>query len=290
MEYSFDVKLAEKYGVGEAILIRHFVFWIFKNKAEGINFRAGRTWTYMPLKNFIPIFPFWTIRQLRVIRDRLIKQKVIIKGCYNRRGYDRTSWYAFCNEKPFVRFDKWICQKRQMDLSERANAFVRNDTPIPVITTNPNPSNTDISTKIQNQTKNSLPLLELDLKTVEKFKDDICKILEPRTKAEAVTLGRVMAHITGGVKTRSLDISIFEKAVGWAREAKRANVSNPRGLFIGKVKKETGFKKTTMLLGGSLNPVEMADRAGTQLNFEEKKRRMIRDLNQAAAPGSQVTG
>jgi len=290
MEYSFDVKMAEKYGVDEAILIRHFVFWISKNKANGVNLHEGRTWTYTPLKDFPQIFPFWTLKQARGVRDSVIRQKIIIKGCFNRRGYDRTSWYAFRNEKAFVRLGKSICPKRQMDLPEPANAFAGNGTPIPVITTNPNPSNTDKLTQIQNQAKNSPGLLDLDLKTVKDFRDKVTELLPPRTKPEAVTFGRALAHIVGLVKTRSLEVSIFRDVIKWAEDAAKADVTNQRGLFIKKIKKETGFKKTTMLLGDSLNPVEMASRAGTQLNFEEKKRRMIRDLNRAASPGSQVTG
>ena len=34
MEYSFNIHIAKKYGVDEAIMIKNFQFWILKNEAS----------------------------------------------------------------------------------------------------------------------------------------------------------------------------------------------------------------------------------------------------------------
>jgi hypothetical protein len=78
-----------------------------------------------------------------------------LTGNYNKIGYDRTKWYTINNEIFLNRFfnidktnGKSICQKGksistkgQIDLNKRANGFVQNGKPIPVI-------NTDVNTNI----------------------------------------------------------------------------------------------------------------------------------------------
>ena len=49
----------------------------------------------------------------------MVKQKMIITGCYNRHPYDKTKWYALIDEehwlnyyKPIERIAKWDNQNR----------------------------------------------------------------------------------------------------------------------------------------------------------------------------------
>jgi len=127
MEHSFDIELAKKYGVKEAILIRHFQFWITKNKANGVNYYDGRTWTYNSIKAFQEIFPYLTERQIRYALDNLVKKGVLIKGNYNKSKYDHTLWYAFKDESIFLKsnFDFTILSNRNQKnvKSENAVAF-----------------------------------------------------------------------------------------------------------------------------------------------------------------------
>jgi len=135
MEHLFNVEVAKKYGVNAAILIRHFQFWIIKNKTNKKHLHEGRTWTYCSVKAFTKIFPYWSARQVRVILDNLIKEGVITKGTYSPKKYDKTTWYAFVEEEAFVNSDKCICQIGQKDLSKPANGFVKNDQLIPDVIT-----------------------------------------------------------------------------------------------------------------------------------------------------------
>lgn len=129
--YLFDVGTAVKYGLAAAVIIRNFQFWVERNLANGKHHHDGRTWTYCSVAAMTELFPFFTTRQIRTVIDKLISRGVLVKSRYSLKGYDRTAWYAFQDEKTFVRIDKSIRQNGQMDSSKRANASAGNDKPIP---------------------------------------------------------------------------------------------------------------------------------------------------------------
>jgi hypothetical protein len=134
VNYSFDVEVATKYGVDEAIVIQNFQFWIFKNKAGERHSHDGRTWTFNSIKALETIFPFWSVKQIRRVIKSLVDKGILMTGNYNQKGYDQTTWYAFIDE------EKWLeplfllnCPKGQMELPKKANAIAQTDKPIPDI-------------------------------------------------------------------------------------------------------------------------------------------------------------
>lgn len=129
--YLFDVGTAVEYGLSAAVIIRNFQFWIERNHANGKHRHDDRTWTYCSVAALTDLFPFFTTRQIRTILDNLIRRKVLVKGRYNPKGYDRTTWYAFGDEKAFVNFDKSIGQKGQIQSSPATNPSAEFDEPIP---------------------------------------------------------------------------------------------------------------------------------------------------------------
>lgn len=144
MEFSFNVEFANRYGIDEAIMIKSFQFWIRLNKANGNNFNDGKYWTYNTNKSLALYFSFWSEKQVRRIIESLVDKGVLIKGNYNKIGYDRTIWYAFVNEDLYLSDnfhlpDNGLDQKGntilpngQMDISKRANRFAKKGEPIPV--------------------------------------------------------------------------------------------------------------------------------------------------------------
>lgn len=107
--HSFDIHLAAKYGVIEAILIHHFQHWIRINKKLGRNLHEGRTWTYQTINEIQANFSYLTIDQVRQALDKLCNGKtrfqkeqqfepVLIKGNFNNTPFDTTLWYAFVND------------------------------------------------------------------------------------------------------------------------------------------------------------------------------------------------
>lgn len=108
--FSFDGKVAQAYGVPEAIFLNNLKFWVTHNKANGKNLREGRTWSYNTFEAFAEIFTFWTERQIRTIVDKLVEKEVILKeNRFNRHKNDRTNWYAFIDET------SWISVKSPFD-------------------------------------------------------------------------------------------------------------------------------------------------------------------------------
>lgn len=116
MEHSFDIEVAEEYGIHEAIFIKHFQFWIVRNKANGIHQHDDRTWTYNSNKAFTKLFPYMSQKTIRTTLDHLKDKGVLTTGNYNDNPHNRTLWYAFVDE------EKWICQFQRMDLPKSANA------------------------------------------------------------------------------------------------------------------------------------------------------------------------
>ena len=135
MQHHFDVEIAEKYGMIEAVLLNHFEYWIELNRANGKNFYDGRFWTFNSMKAFSEIFPYLTEKKIRNALKHLQDEGLILTGNYNKSAYDRTLWYAFSD------FAESIFPKGQMDLPERANQFSQKGEPIPDNNTDNNPNN-----------------------------------------------------------------------------------------------------------------------------------------------------
>lgn len=119
MNHTFNIHIAKRYGVNEAIMISNFQYWIAKNKANDKHQYDGRTWTYNSVKAFEELFPYLTSSQIRRCLESLVEQGVLLKGDYNKNRYIRTSWFAFANESMFLH--------NQMDLSNLTNGDVQDD-------------------------------------------------------------------------------------------------------------------------------------------------------------------
>jgi hypothetical protein len=144
MEYSFDIDFAKKYGVDEAIMIKSFQYWIRLNKANKSNFYDGHYWTYNTISALSELFPFWSEKQVRTILQNLLKLNILIKGNYNKFGFDRTIWYAFENEAEFLQInnskkakatsqiEKSILPNGQMELTKRSNQNAQMVNTIPI--------------------------------------------------------------------------------------------------------------------------------------------------------------
>lgn len=125
MEHHFDVDLATKYGMLEAVLLNHFQFWTAKNEANGRNYHDGHFWTYNSAKALHKLFPYASERKIRNAIKRLQEEGLVITGNYNQSAYDRTMWYALTETAVS------ILQKRQMEDAKMSNQGVKKVTPIP---------------------------------------------------------------------------------------------------------------------------------------------------------------
>lgn len=82
--------LAVKIGLNEALFIQQLHYWVDRSK----NIIDGRPWVYNTMADWSKQFPFWSQKTLSRTISNLEKQKLVISGNYNQKGYDRTKWYT----------------------------------------------------------------------------------------------------------------------------------------------------------------------------------------------------
>ena len=168
MEHSFDIEIAQEYSLVAAILYRHMPFWIAKNKTNNSNYHDGRTWTYNSIQAFSDQFPYLGKGQIRKGLELLIERGILLRSNYNKRGADRTSWYAFADEKTAPKGLPANLLKLQMRNQAKKPIFENNKSIFENHKALPDQSNPDIPTQInQKVEKNPQEILDLDCKITE---------------------------------------------------------------------------------------------------------------------------
>lgn len=146
MNYNFNVEIATKIGVDEAIMLNNFVYWLAKNKANNKNFFDGNYWTFNSVRAYSELFPFWKESQIKRILKSLIEQNVLVVGNYNQNAYDRTNWYSLSNE--YIHLIDWTIS---------TNGKAENSQPIP-------------NNKTTNKTTNNISKKETLINLVDSIK------------------------------------------------------------------------------------------------------------------------
>ena len=138
-DFFFKAESAKKYGVVEATVLHHLVFWVHKNALNKVNNHEGKVWTYNSVKAFTGIFTFLSADQVRRVLRNLEKKGAIEVGSFNKLGFDRTKWYTITAEAAsiyglelpqhgFSGTTKSIRRNAQMDLVDQANQYQVNNT------------------------------------------------------------------------------------------------------------------------------------------------------------------
>lgn len=99
--HSFDILLATRYGIEEAILIHHLQHWIRINRAHGRNIIDGKCWTYQTQKEIAAHFPYLNEEKVKYAMENLEKLGIILRDNHNKLKFDKTVWYAFVDEQAF---------------------------------------------------------------------------------------------------------------------------------------------------------------------------------------------
>lgn len=237
MNYILNVEVAVKYGVDEAIMLENIVFWIRKNQANNKHFYDGEYWTYNSVKAFSELFPFWSERQIDRILKSLEKQNAIIVGNYNKRGYDRTKWYAITSTvKSIYRIGEYSISLNgkmsdnanspngEMEFTKWGNGIHQTVKPIPDI-------NTDINTDINlvestNVDSKDFPSEKSSPAPYDKIRDlynSICKSYPKCTRLSAGRKKAIHARIKSGYTVED-----FEKVFQLAEQSRFLKGGNDR--------------------------------------------------------------
>lgn len=143
MEHHFNVSIAQKIGVNEAIFLNNIAFWTQKNLANNRHIHDGLCWTYNTIQAFCDLFPYWTRHQLEHLIKKCVKEGLLVEGNYNKSGYDRTKWYALTPDAqplfPTIFTDKnkskmtssTISEISEIDFGKKPNGIRKSPKPIP---------------------------------------------------------------------------------------------------------------------------------------------------------------
>ena len=124
-----DGRVAERYGLEEAIFLHALIFWYRTNRGNGQNFHDGRWWTYNSVKAFEEIFPWWTAGQIRRVIARCREKGAMLTGSFAEDRRDRTAWYTPSDELLMLYGENanCICTNQQMQAQESAGSDAEND-------------------------------------------------------------------------------------------------------------------------------------------------------------------
>lgn len=95
MEHHFNIELATKLGIEEAIFLNNLYYWLQKNAANGKNYFDGSYWTYNTKQAYTEIFPYMSYDKIKRMINLLREKNIIKTGHYDENKMNRTLWYAF---------------------------------------------------------------------------------------------------------------------------------------------------------------------------------------------------
>ena len=127
----FDPDVAKELDERCAIIFHNIIYWIAYNCAQNNqdHFHEGKWWTYSSIKGFEKLFPYLTFDKIRTSIDKLKASGYLVAGNFNRKAYDKTTWYTF-GEKYADKF-KSLWEMSQMDMGDVPNQSGEIPKPIP---------------------------------------------------------------------------------------------------------------------------------------------------------------
>ena len=92
--HCFNVSLATKLGLAEALVFQHFWYW--HQYAQNIPemSRDGRVWFYRSIAEMREVFPYLSDANIRTAVAHLLKDGYIVKGDYSERSMNKSTWYS----------------------------------------------------------------------------------------------------------------------------------------------------------------------------------------------------
>ena len=127
--------LAIAIGLNEAIVVRQVHYWIFKNykTASDVHFKEGRYWTYNSIEQWAEQFPFWSVRTVSRIFNKLENDGILIRKKLGKRACDNVRWVSI----DYTVLDQVVaeaCLDRNLGEAEEDDLAhtTRTDCPIPL--------------------------------------------------------------------------------------------------------------------------------------------------------------
>ena len=90
MTHFFETGFAEIYGIEAAVLLHYIHYWVLHNRANEMNYRDGRYWTYNSRAAFKKLFPYMSEWRIKESLSRLQKGGLILIDSIGRNTTHRT--------------------------------------------------------------------------------------------------------------------------------------------------------------------------------------------------------
>ncbi|MHC4538663.1 MAG: hypothetical protein ACYS74_02630 [Planctomycetota bacterium] len=164
------------------------------------------------------------------------------------KGIPARTYYVFDETELLARIYSWAETHRLVE----SKSTKRKGQNAPTITKT-NARDHAENTNKQEKEVSSQGILALDPKITQAnklFMEQISTILRPRGN-EGRTFANIAKHLIDECQAGKLPVSIFADAIEWAKQAKASTAENKKGLFVAKIKQETGFKAQRKLLAGN---------------------------------------
>jgi len=130
-------RLAEAIGLNEAIILQQVHYWLEEHRqaADERHQHNGQWWVYNTVEDWQATnFPFWSVSTVRRGLESLREKELLIIGCYNRKGYDRTLWYTI-NYETLAQVEQDICSEwTNGNAQDEQQDDTKLDAPIPETT------------------------------------------------------------------------------------------------------------------------------------------------------------
>ena len=177
---------AKVLGLNEAIVVQQVHYWLEINRKAKINLYDNRTWTYNTYEKWQnENFDFWSTRTVMRIFVNLFDKGIFIRGNYNKKKYDKTTWVSIDYDKLDEILEEYernveISTKCQVVTKEETLEFQQSDKLSPSIVTSCHQAkcqvvtnytrdytenNTEIS--ITTQSEQNVPVVETNKELIE---------------------------------------------------------------------------------------------------------------------------
>src|SRR5574344_1979959 len=129
--FTFNTKIALMFNDANiAALFDNLCFWIAHNKVNhtGLNQIeiegqiVERTFTFNSIQAFCDLYPFWTKKQIETYLTKLRNRNLIVKATFNKKGFDRTSWYCLVDESWLDEFIPHEAEKKPVTEDEKSSS------------------------------------------------------------------------------------------------------------------------------------------------------------------------
>ena len=207
--HSFSVEIASMHGVDVALMLNHFSFWYLKNKADNNQYYKGDYWVRMKAATMKEYYPYFTLRQLRYLVDKMIDLKLLKQDEFNFKKNDRTKWYCLTKES-----------KKIMQIVSDKNVTNNSKTPKKQPLNVSDKNVTNVSHKIVTLTDKNVTSIEEDTKDRYYYYSE--KIIANKSLLEVIAMQNLI-----DLKTVENKLPEFEMHI----KSLQNNYDNDRDLF-----------------------------------------------------------